>query len=114
VRLLGGWTFEIKYEYNAPLSGCQVTPLTSRGSAERRAAAARDKAHAHAEQRAYCSWGNSQHMAVKHTHPKDCPDHKEAAADRKLHDAVAKKREERQQVLAHSEWFDWYATSPHR
>jgi hypothetical protein len=54
------------------------------------------------------------HMAVKHTHPKDCPDHKEAAADRKTHDATAKKREERQQVLAHAEWFDWFATSPHR
>jgi len=53
-------------------------------------------------------------LAVKHTHPKDCPDHKEAAADRKSHDAVAKKREEKQQVLAHTEWFDWYATSPHR
>ena len=58
--------------------------------------------------------GDWKHMAIKHTHPKDCPDHKEAAADRKLHDAVAKKREERQQVLAHSEWFDWYATSTHR
>jgi hypothetical protein len=53
-------------------------------------------------------------MAIKHTHPKDCPDSKEAAADRKLHEAVAKKREERQQVLAHSEWFNWYATSPQR
>ena len=53
-------------------------------------------------------------MAIKHTHPKDCPDSKEAAADRKLHEAVAKKREERQQVLAHSAWFDWYAASPQR
>jgi hypothetical protein len=53
-------------------------------------------------------------MTIKHTHPKDCPDHKEAAADRKLHEAVAKKREERQQVLAHSEWFNWYGASPHR
>ena len=53
-------------------------------------------------------------MAIKHTHPKDCPDTKEAAADRKLHDAVAKKREERQKVLAHAEWFDWFATSPRR
>lgn len=53
-------------------------------------------------------------MAIKHTHPKDCPDHKEAAADRKLHEALAKKREERQQVLAHSAWFDWYGATPHR
>lgn len=53
-------------------------------------------------------------MATTHTHPKDCPDSKEAAADRKSHEAVEKKREERQRVLAHAEWFDWFATTPHR
>lgn len=53
-------------------------------------------------------------MAAKHTHPKDCPDNKEAAADRKVHDAVAKKREDRQQVLAHAEWLDWFPTTARR
>jgi hypothetical protein len=41
-------------------------------------------------------------------HPKDCPDHKAAEADRKQHEAERKKREERQQALAHAAWFDWY------
>jgi hypothetical protein len=53
-------------------------------------------------------------MANKHTHPKDCSDQKDAAADRKHRDALAKEREKRQQVLAHAMWFDWYAPSPPR
>lgn len=51
-------------------------------------------------------------MATKHTHTKDCADHKEAAADRKTHAAAAEERERRDQVLAHAEWFDWYAPRP--
>jgi len=53
-------------------------------------------------------------MVAKHTHTKDCPDYKEAAVDRKDHDAVAKERQKRQQVLAHTAWFDWYAPSLRR
>jgi hypothetical protein len=53
-------------------------------------------------------------MTVKHTHVKDCPDYKAAAVDRKEHDAVAKEREKRQQVLAHAAWFDWFAPSVRR
>ena len=51
-------------------------------------------------------------MPTEHTHPKRCTDHKEAAADRKRHAAALAKHEERAQVLAHAEWFDWYAPSP--
>jgi hypothetical protein len=47
-------------------------------------------------------------MTTSHTHPKDCPDRKEAAADRKTHEAVTRERERRQQVLAHAAWFDWW------
>jgi hypothetical protein len=43
-------------------------------------------------------------MAIHHTHPKDCPDRKAAAADRAKHDAAAKVREAHQQVLAHAQW----------
>jgi hypothetical protein len=43
-----------------------------------------------------------------HTHPKDCPDRKAAALDRKQHEALVTQRQERRQVLAHAEWFDWY------
>jgi hypothetical protein len=50
-------------------------------------------------------------MITKYTHPKDCPDHKEAAADRKSHEAEASAREKRNQLLAHAEWLDWYAPS---
>ena len=50
-------------------------------------------------------------MAIRHTHPKDCLDHKDAAVDRKSHAAALAKREERAQALAHAEWFDWYAPS---
>jgi hypothetical protein len=45
-------------------------------------------------------------MATSHFHTKDCPDRKAAAADRAQHDAAAKKREARQQALAHAQWFD--------
>lgn len=45
--------------------------------------------------------------AVKHihTHATDCPDRKAAAADRKEHDAAAKERELRQQVIAKTKWY---------
>jgi hypothetical protein len=53
-------------------------------------------------------------MALKHTHPDNCPDRKAAAADRKQHEAARVERQSRQQALAHAEWFDWYAvTLPH-
>jgi hypothetical protein len=42
-----------------------------------------------------------------HTHPKDCPDQKAAAADRKRHADVMAERQRRQQALAHAEWFEW-------
>jgi hypothetical protein len=44
----------------------------------------------------------------KHTHAKNCVDQAAAAADRKSHDAIAKKREARQQELARVAWFEWY------
>jgi hypothetical protein len=47
--------------------------------------------------------------STNHVHPKDCPDQKAAEADRKQHEAQRKKRQERQQALAHAEWFEWYA-----
>jgi hypothetical protein len=47
-------------------------------------------------------------MSTNHTHPKDCPDQKAAATDRKQHEAVLAEREQRQQVLAHAVWFDWF------
>ena len=53
-------------------------------------------------------------MITKYTHPKDCPDRKAADADRKQHEAERMKRQQRLQVLAHAEWFDWYAPSPAR
>jgi hypothetical protein len=46
-------------------------------------------------------------MSTNHTHPKDCPDQKTAAADRKRHAGVLAERQRRRQVLAHAEWFDW-------
>jgi len=46
-------------------------------------------------------------MSTNHTHPKDCPDQKAAAADRKRHADVLAERQRRQQALAHAEWFDW-------
>jgi hypothetical protein len=45
-------------------------------------------------------------MPVSHTHTKDCPDRKAAAADRAEHDAAAKKREKVRQSLAQAQWFD--------
>jgi hypothetical protein len=46
-----------------------------------------------------------------HTHSKDCPDRKAADADRKQHEADRMKRQQRQQALAHAEWFEWYPPS---
>jgi hypothetical protein len=43
----------------------------------------------------------------QHTHTKDCPDYKAAAADRAKRDAAIKERETRHQALAHAEWMDY-------
>ena len=51
-------------------------------------------------------------MATKHTHPKDCTDQKEAAADRKARTAVVADRQQRLQIRAHSEWLDWFPANP--
>ena len=42
---------------------------------------------------------------TKHTHANNCPDAKAAAADRKEHEAEAKEREQRQQLIARNRWF---------
>ena len=42
----------------------------------------------------------------QYTHPKDCPDRKEAAADRRNRDTFIKTREQQLQVRALAEWFD--------
>ena len=52
-----------------------------------------------------------KHMATKHTHPKDCTDHKEAAADRKARAAVVDRGQQQLQLRAHAEWFDWFPPS---
>ena len=44
-------------------------------------------------------------MAIRHTHPKDCPDRKAAAEDRAKHAAAAKARAMRQQARARIVWF---------
>ena len=44
-------------------------------------------------------------MTTTHTHPKDCPDRRAAAADRAKHAALARARELRQQARAHTAWF---------
>jgi hypothetical protein len=53
-------------------------------------------------------------MATKHTHTKDCTDHKDAAADRKARAAVSlvDRRQQHLQILAHSEWLDLFAPKP--
>lgn len=51
-------------------------------------------------------------MITRFTHPKDCPDQKAAASDRKQHEAVRMERERRQQVLAHAVWFEWRPAVP--
>jgi hypothetical protein len=51
-------------------------------------------------------------MITGYTHPKDCADHKAAAADRKEHAATASQRQAEYQLLAHAAWFDWYASQP--
>jgi hypothetical protein len=52
-------------------------------------------------------------MAIKYTHPKDCTDQKEAAADRKARAAVVDLRQKHLQILAHSEWLDWFPPNPY-
>lgn len=51
-------------------------------------------------------------MITNHTHPKDCPDQKAAATDRKQREADRAERQKRQQILAHAEWFEWAASRP--
>ena len=46
-----------------------------------------------------------------HTHTKDCPDYKAAAADRAKRDAAAAEREQRHQAAAHAYWMDTYDKS---
>jgi hypothetical protein len=50
-------------------------------------------------------------ITTKHTHPKDCPDHKAADADRKQHEAERMKSQQRQEVLARADWLEWYPPS---
>jgi len=50
-------------------------------------------------------------MIISHVHPKNCPDQKAAALDRKQHEDALILREQRRQNLARAAWFDWYA--PH-
>ena len=40
-----------------------------------------------------------------YTHPKDCPDHKTAAADRAKHAAAARLREARLLTRARARWY---------
>jgi hypothetical protein len=49
-------------------------------------------------------------MASPYTHPQECADHKEAAADRKAHAKSLTRLEQQYQVRAHAEWFDWHET----
>ena len=51
-------------------------------------------------------------MSEANTHPKDCPDQKAAAADRKRHEAARAERQRRQQILAHAVWLEWYPSPP--
>jgi hypothetical protein len=51
-------------------------------------------------------------MIANHTHPKDCPDQKAAAIDRKQHEAARAERQRRQQILAHAEWLEWIGPRP--
>jgi hypothetical protein len=41
-----------------------------------------------------------------HTHSKDCPDYKAAAADRAKRDAALAERERRLREAAHAHWMD--------
>jgi len=49
---------------------------------------------------------------ISHVHPKNCPDYKAAALDRKQHEDARMLREKRLQVLARAEWLEWYAPHP--
>jgi hypothetical protein len=53
-------------------------------------------------------------MITTHRHPKDCPDQKAAATDRKQHEAARAERQTRQQILARAEWFDWMDSRPQK
>jgi hypothetical protein len=43
-----------------------------------------------------------------HTHSKDCPDYKAAAADRAKRDAASAERARRLQAAARAQWMDTY------
>jgi hypothetical protein len=53
-------------------------------------------------------------MITTHGHPKDCPDQKAAATDRKQHEAARAERQRRQQILARAEWFEWFGSHPRK
>ena len=53
-------------------------------------------------------------MTTEHTHPKNCPDQKAAATDRKQIDALRAERQRRQQISAHAEWLEWYPVVTHK
>jgi hypothetical protein len=53
-------------------------------------------------------------MTSSHTHPKDCPDQKAAATDRKQHEAALAERQRRRELLAHAAWFEWYPATAHK
>jgi len=50
-------------------------------------------------------------MTSSHLHPKDCPDQKAAALDRRQHEAALAEHQRRRQLLARAEWLDWYAVT---
>ena len=53
-------------------------------------------------------------MITNHTHPKDCPDQKAAATDRKQHEVARAERQRRQQILARAEWLEWIGSRPQK
>lgn len=53
-------------------------------------------------------------MISKHIHPKDCPDQKAAATDRKQREAARAERQTRHEILARAEWLEWFANHPRK
>jgi hypothetical protein len=51
-------------------------------------------------------------MITNYKHPKDCPDQKAAASDRKQQEVVRMKRQDRLQIMAHAAWLEWYGVAP--
>jgi hypothetical protein len=52
-------------------------------------------------------------MAAKHTHPKDCADQKDAAADRRARATVVSQRQQELEVWARAQWLDWFPPNPY-